>query len=111
MNKDEIQKILEERIDDNKLKIKKTRKALRLLEKGKWHYQIDLDSMWKDYGEKGFKYEAEEGESLEDAIKHAEEGFMEQNKRSDVQAWRFATIVFENNEAIRRRIYRTKQKK
>ena len=100
MDKTEIQKILEERIGNNKLKIKKTRKALRLLEKGKWHYQIDLDSMWKDYGEKGFKYEAEEGASLEDAIQHAEEGFMKQNKRSDVQAWRFVTIVFDNKECI-----------
>lgn len=100
MDKEEIQKILEERIEGKKLAIKKTRKALRLLEKGKWHYQIDLDSMWKSYGEKGFKYEAKEGESLEDAIKNAEDGFMKQNKRSDVQAWRFATIIFENNEAI-----------
>jgi hypothetical protein len=33
-------------------------------------------------------------------MKLSEEGFIEQNKRSDIQTWRFETIVFENNEAI-----------
>ena len=100
MNKEEIQKILEERIECNKFAMKKTRKALKLFEKGKWHYQIDLVSMWKNYGEKGFQYEAKEGERLEEAIQAAEEGFMKQNKRSDVQAWRFASMIFENHENI-----------
>jgi len=98
--KEKIKNILEERVENTKEKLKRTRQALRQLEKGKWFFRIDLESRWSDYGEKGFSYEAKPGESLEEAIAKAEDGFKKQNNRDDVQSWRMASVVFENRQFV-----------
>lgn len=100
MEKEEIRKLLEERIEGTKNKLKKVRQSLRQFDKGKWFFRVDLESRWNDYGEKGFGCEGEPGESLEDVIQKAEEGFKKQNKRSDVQAWRMYSVVFENRDFV-----------
>ncbi len=91
---------LERSILYHKAKIKSIRKAIKELKDSKCHYRIKLRSMWGDHGEDDISYDAQPGNSLKKAAKDADEKFMRINKRSDVQAWRMADLVFENGEKI-----------
>lgn len=50
----------------------------------KGHYQVNLNSLWADEGEKSTK--TKYTGSLENAIKAAEKKFLKINSRSDIQA-------------------------
>lgn len=101
MNKKHTKKALdwfELRIASTKKELKELRKAIKLLEKGKCHYRIQLHSMWE--AEENVRYDAEPGETLNKAAKVAEAKFMELNNRSDVQAFKYAHLIMDNGQYV-----------
>ncbi len=98
MNKKQIaeaEKWIEDRIATAQQDIKNLRKSKKLLAEGKCHFRINLTSLWKQEGEKGLRYDAPVGQSLGKAAKIADEKFMAQNHRSDVQADRAAWLFID----------------
>lgn len=96
--KKKIQKWFEDRIAYNKNELKELRKAIKLLEKNKCHYRIHLHSLWANHGEKSVTHNAQPGDGLKKAAKDADKKFMRVNKRSDVQASRFASLIMDNGQ-------------
>jgi hypothetical protein len=86
------------RIQYAKDSIKTLKKSARMLTKGSCHFRIQLISLWKAEGEKGIRYDAPIGESLGKAAKIADEMFMKQNRRSDIQAHRVAHLIIEDEK-------------
>ncbi len=96
--KKKITKWFEECISHAEKNIKEFHEAIDLLEESKCHYRIHLKSLWANYGEKSVTYNAQPGDSLKKAVKNANEKFMRVNKRSDVQASRFASLIMDNGQ-------------
>lgn len=104
------EKWIEQRIDICQEDIKKLKLSRKLLEKGKCHFRINLESLWGSEGEESIRYDAPEGQSLEKSVKIAEKLFMEKNHRTDIQANRCAWLcidagIDEEGMPIGERIY------
>ena len=69
-----------------------------MMAENKYHFRINLVSLWANDGEDGIRYDAPIGESLGKAAKIADQKFMAQNHRGDVQASRSAYLIIENEK-------------
>ena len=77
--------------------VKATRQALKALERDDFVYEVTLDSLWADHGERSANGS---GKSLSQAVKNAEAAFKTLNARSDVQASRSYAIKFPNGVEV-----------
>jgi hypothetical protein len=87
-------------ISNAKQNIADAEEAKILLEEGKCHWRIHLQSLWASEGEPSLTYDAQPEDTLNKAAKDANEAFMAQNHRSDVQANRFAHLIFDNGQYV-----------
>lgn len=64
-------------------------------------FEVNLDSLWADAGERNVTVKGRKGERLENVIRRAGTRFMEVNKRSDVQArWLILALASKNGPGV-----------